>query len=143
MQNDPTADLAQQKANAFGERLRALRTKEGLTQPDLATLLKVKRQTIASWEQGSTAPDLKTLFLLKGRFRQEYGSEVDLPDLIGEKLPGDGGAPIEVIIRLLQRIAAMGVEDIHPTRAEALSAFCPFFEREQKSIGVVRRHFSA
>jgi transcriptional regulator with XRE-family HTH domain len=141
MTSDDTVQESIEASRTFGERLKALRTKEGLTQPELAALLNVKRQTVASWEQGSTTPDLRTLFLLRANLRQQFGSDVDLVELVGERRPGDGSAPVDIVVRLLQRISAMGVEDVHLTRAEALAAFCPFLEREQKSICVVSSSF--
>ncbi len=142
MSNDDSAIQESILASkGFGERLKDLRTKEGLSQPEVANLCKVKRQTVASWEQGSTTPDIRTLFLLKASLRQQFGLDIDLLELVGEGKPGDGRAPVDIVVRLLQRINAMGVEDVHPNRSEALAAFCPFLEKEQKSICVVSSSF--
>lgn len=130
----------QDALRSFGERLKALRSKEELSQPDLASLLNVKRQTVASWEQGVTSPDVKTLLLLKSTLRRDYATDVDLAELVGEKQATQGAA-LDVIVRLLQRIGEMGLQDIHPTRAEALTAFCQYLEKEQSSISIVSSSF--
>lgn len=141
MNTDGNTQEPVEASRAFGERLKALRTKEGLTQPELAALLNVKRQTIASWEQGATTPELRSLFLLKTNLRQEFGSDLDLGELLGGRSQVEAGKPVDLVIRLLQRISSMGIEDVHATRAEALSAFIPHLEREQRSICVVSSSF--
>ena len=41
----------------FGEKLQALRRKEGWTQEGLASRIGVSRQALGKWEQGAAAPD--------------------------------------------------------------------------------------
>ncbi len=46
---------------AFGEKLRELRNKSGMTQRELADLLHVSFQTVSKWESGINEPDFSTL----------------------------------------------------------------------------------
>lgn len=45
----------------FGEQLRKLRSKKGITQETLAKEIHVTRQTISGWERGRSEPDIATL----------------------------------------------------------------------------------
>lgn len=45
----------------IGKRIKALRTRRGLTQADFARLVGVSRPTVISWERGVTVPVLYTL----------------------------------------------------------------------------------
>ena len=45
-----------------------LRTKNGLTQDELAEKLYVTRQAVSRWENGETVPNTETLKLLSGLF---------------------------------------------------------------------------
>lgn len=45
----------------FGERLKEIRTKKGLSQKRLAAKLFVTRSTVARWENGSRLPDVKMI----------------------------------------------------------------------------------
>ena len=47
-----------QNKAAFGDKIRALRTEKGLTQPQLAKLLGVTKNAITNWEAGTSRPDL-------------------------------------------------------------------------------------
>jgi transcriptional regulator with XRE-family HTH domain len=127
----------------FGERLKNIRVGLGYTQPDLATKLGCKRQTLSSWEQGFTTPDIKTLLRLKEQARTDEKNpiEVDLGELLGERKTDFGRTPLEYAIRLLQKIDVMGIRDVHPTRSEALTSFLPFLESEQSSICIVASSF--
>ena len=46
---------------AFGERLQAVRRKNGLTQEEFAAQLKVSRQAVSKWESGQSCPDIALL----------------------------------------------------------------------------------
>jgi len=52
----------------FGEKLRELRTKKGITQEILAQKMNVTRQTISGWERGRSEPDIETLVQLADFF---------------------------------------------------------------------------
>lgn len=66
----------------FGERLKQLRSKKGITQQQLASMMYIDRSSIARWESGLRAPDLALL----PRLAKCLGVEVSslLPD---ESLP--------------------------------------------------------
>ncbi len=53
-----------QNKAAFGDKIRALRTAKGLTQPQLAEMLGVTKNAITNWEAGASRPDLATIPLL-------------------------------------------------------------------------------
>lgn len=125
----------------FGQRFRELRLRANKTQPELAAELGVKRQTIASWEQGTTTPDVRSLLLLKQSLGATDHFPVDLTELIGERRTDSGRSPLEYAVRLLQRIDLMGLRDVHANRSDALNAFIPFIERERSSICVVASSF--
>ncbi len=46
---------------AFGQRIRALRTEKGLSQQQLADLIYVTRKTVSNWESGNRMPDITML----------------------------------------------------------------------------------
>jgi DNA-binding NarL/FixJ family response regulator len=52
---------APQMSTQFAKTLKRLRTKEGLSQKDLAEILFVSRSTVAKWENGSRLPDAPTI----------------------------------------------------------------------------------
>lgn len=45
----------------FGDRLKELRIKRGLSQEELSRLLNTKNANISNWERGTTRPDIDTL----------------------------------------------------------------------------------
>ena len=47
--------------NAFGEKIKELRTEKGLTQKQLALLLHTTDDSIYSWEKESCQPSIETL----------------------------------------------------------------------------------
>ncbi len=53
-----------QNKAAFGDKIRALRTAKGLSQPQLAALLGVTKNAITNWEAGASRPDIGTIPLL-------------------------------------------------------------------------------
>lgn len=57
----------------LGSRLKDARTFAGLTQKEVANILKLKQPTIASYESGRTEPDIETL----GKLAQLYDVSVD------------------------------------------------------------------
>ena len=50
------------------EIIQALRTKQGLSQNELAERVHVTRQAVSRWETGETTPNVETLKLLSGVF---------------------------------------------------------------------------
>lgn len=52
----------------LGAHIKEHRTKQGLSQDDLAEKIYVSRQTISNWETGRTYPDVQSLLLLSGVF---------------------------------------------------------------------------
>ena len=47
----------------LGEKLYTLRTKQNMTQEQLAEKLQVSRQSISKWESDATRPDLGALWM--------------------------------------------------------------------------------
>lgn len=52
----------------FGEQIKTLRTKNNLTQEQLAQKLNVTRQAISNWENNRNLPDLETLLVIAQLF---------------------------------------------------------------------------
>ena len=52
----------------FGEKVQALRRKEGWTQEGLASRIGVSRQALGKWEQGSAVPDVENVLQLARLF---------------------------------------------------------------------------
>ena len=65
----------------LGEKIYKLRTKQGLSQGDLAEHLNVSRQSISKWETGGSTPDLDKLINIS----QLFG--VTLDELVLDKKP--------------------------------------------------------
>jgi len=124
----------------FGSRLKDLRIQLGMTQPELAALLEVKRQTIASWEQGATAPDVPRLYALKHHAAKE-GVSVSLGELLGEAA-NRRDSPLGYVRDLLRDVDDMGVRGIFHNRSTALDAFRPALEREVDAITIVSSSFT-
>ena len=66
----------------LGENIKTLRKNKGLTQEELASRLRVVRQTVSKWEKGLSVPDAELLQ------RLAEGLEVSVTQLLG--------APIEM-----------------------------------------------
>jgi len=111
----------------FGEKLRLIRQRFDLTQPQLAEICGVKRQTISSWEGGKTSPDVRALYLLRD-WCVSQDLPLELSALLGEKRVDWLDTPLGFTINLLQVIDQTGIRGIYPSRAEALAAFYPFIE---------------
>ena len=63
----------------MGQKLAALRKKQGLTQEKLAEMLNVSRQAVSKWESGAAYPETEKLI----RLSEMYGCTLD--DLIRDK----------------------------------------------------------
>ena len=116
------------RLSEFGEKLRAIRLRLGLTQPQMADICGVKRQTISSWEGGKTSPDVQALYLLRD-WCATQDVPLDLGDMLGEMRLDWLNTPFGFTINLLQAIDEMGIRGVYPNRAEALAAFYPFLQQ--------------
>lgn len=61
--------MAQDVKKVFGEKLRELREKEGLTQAQLADILNISRATLGYYENAERTPDIETLDLAASYFK--------------------------------------------------------------------------
>lgn len=52
----------------FGDQMRQLRKREGMTQEQLAQSLMVTRQAVSNWERGTNLPDIETLIRIATTF---------------------------------------------------------------------------
>ena len=66
---------------AFGERLQALRRKNGMTQEEFAEQLKVSRQAVSKWESCRGYPEMEKILYICNR----YGVSMD--ELFADELP--------------------------------------------------------
>jgi transcriptional regulator with XRE-family HTH domain len=125
----------------FGEKLKDIRIHLGLTQPELADILGLKRQTISSYEQGITSPDIETLLQFK-KCAATRGMNIDLGEVLGDARLDAGETPLSFSLNLLGQIDKMGIRGVYHNRGEALEAFRPALERELEAITVVSSSFS-
>lgn len=65
----------------FGEKLKKLREKSGLSQDQLATELFVSRSAVAKWEQGRGFPNIESLQLISKKFGVTIDELVDDKEL--------------------------------------------------------------
>ncbi len=71
----------------FGEKLQALRKKQGWTQEELAAKITVSRQALSKWESGAAIPDTENVLQISKLFgvstdyllNDEYDSDNDIP----------------------------------------------------------------
>ena len=66
---------------AFGERLQAVRRKNGLTQEEFAAQLNVSRQAVSKWESSRGYPEIEKILYICNR----YGTTMD--ELFTDELP--------------------------------------------------------
>lgn len=64
----------------FQDNLKTLRKNKGYTQEELASRLKVVRQTVSKWEKGLSVPDAEMLLKIADEF------EVSVSELLGAKI---------------------------------------------------------
>ena len=64
----------------FQDNLKMLRKNKGYTQEELASRLKVVRQTVSKWEKGLSVPDAEMLLKIAEEF------EVSVSELLGAKI---------------------------------------------------------
>ena len=121
-------DAYDERLTEFGEKLHAIRMRLGLTQPQMAEICGVKRQTISSWESGKTSPDVKALYMLR-----DWCTAQDVPlnlvEMLGEARFDWHDTPLGYAINLLQVLDGLGIRGVYPNRAEALAAFFPFLQQ--------------
>jgi len=96
---------------SFGERLKRLRVEKGLSQQELADILKVNRATLGNWEIDRTSPGYTTLC----KIAKYFNVTVDYL-LNGEPLKvGEDGVPYIVMspdeIELFAQIKQLSEED--------------------------------
>lgn len=72
----------------LAENLKELRAKKGVTQDDMASLLKIKRQTYSAYERGVSVPDITALITISEFF------SVSVDELLGIKKDRPEGQPL-------------------------------------------------
>ena len=84
----------------FGETLKTLRRKAGLSQEELAARMNVVRQTISKWENNLSMPDVDQLVALSGILGVPVGT------LTGAPTPEPDRADIERQLELMRLLSA-------------------------------------
>ena len=84
----------------FGETLKTLRRKAGLSQEELAVRMNVVRQTISKWENNLSMPDVDQLVALSGILGVPVGT------LTGAPTPEPDRADIERQLELMRLLSA-------------------------------------
>lgn len=74
------------------QKIRDARKKIGISQTELAALLKVSRQTVSNWENGVTVPDATTLERIADLLH------VSISSLLGN-IPGEGEEESKAVIK--------------------------------------------
>ncbi|MBP5387548.1 MAG: helix-turn-helix transcriptional regulator, partial [Prevotella sp.] len=69
--------------NLFGKNLQALRTQRGLTQLELAKMLKINVKSVKNWENGISNPNIESLFAVMDKFH------LSADELLGTKFNHD------------------------------------------------------
>ena len=82
----------------FGETLKTLRRKAGLSQEELAVRLNVVRQTVSKWEQGLSVPDADMLIALSETL------ETPVSTLLGETIIKPQADDLKAISEKLETI---------------------------------------
>ena len=70
----------------FSERLKYLRRSEGLTQKQLAEILKTNHRCVCDWERGRSEPDLFTVVKIACYFDVSTDYLLGLENDLGEKI---------------------------------------------------------
>lgn len=95
------------KRRAFGQRLKMIRTRIGLTQTALGLKIGIPQNRISNWELGYAYPDVEMLSLLA----DGLGCCVD--EIIGRSCPGMN----ENEARLLNKIRRIDNDGLHTVEA--------------------------
>ena len=99
----------------LGEKIRALRSEQGLTQEDVARSLNITRQAVARWEAGTNRPSTEKLLALAGLFgvpvSELAGGEPEAPAPLPRELVLDI-AKVAAAYALLWVICTLGAERI-------------------------------
>lgn len=81
----------------YGERIRSLRQKHGMSQQMLGELLGVSAVSVGKWERGQTQPDIPTLSRMADIFR------TTIDDLCGYAPSPDTRSPADTNIQVMTR----------------------------------------
>ena len=74
-------------AETFGNRIKDLRVKKGLTAQQLADMMYVSRSTVSRWENGNRLPDISMLNQLARCLEVDSGELVNAIGYVEEKAP--------------------------------------------------------
>lgn len=80
----------------FSEQMKALRTREKLTQEQFAEKLNITRQAVSNWENDRNLPDIEMLILIAQKFHISLdelilgGNDMDNANTMADKLVKDG-----------------------------------------------------
>jgi len=81
-------NAARYNAKAYGEKLRTLRMKEGLSQGKVAELLGITQKAVSWWELGENWPNLTDIPVLARLYHCSVGDLV--PDLLDDDIIPQG-----------------------------------------------------
>lgn len=86
---------------SFAENLKLIRKEQGITQEDLAEMLKVSRQAVSKWEAGAGYPETDKLLTIAKKLN------VSLDFLMDNESTTDGDEPQEVVFPKTDNIKIM------------------------------------
>ena len=90
----------------LGEKLQLLRSRNGISQEELAEKLGISRQSVSKWESGQSIPDLKKLIILSDIYNVTIdslvkdGDEYDILQETDAKVIDNDTKSTQVIINL-------------------------------------------
>ena len=103
----------------LANKLKALREKKGMSQAELARVLDVAQQTVASWERENSSPNYDILLKIAAFFH------VSTDELLGRDEPPK--KPLPVVGGIIEMIAALS-----PQKQEQAKSYIAFLANEDK-----------
>ena len=91
---------------SFAENLKLIRKEQGITQEDLAEMLKVSRQAVSKWEAGAGYPETDKLLTIAKKLN------VSLDFLMDNESTTDGDEPQEVVFPKTDNIILQAVDRV-------------------------------
>lgn len=94
----------------FSEQIKNLRTREKLTQEQLAEKLNITRQAVSNWENDRNLPDIEMLILIAQNFHISLdelilgGNDMDNETAMADKLVKDGSENSRIKMNMISTI---------------------------------------
>ena len=103
----------------LAKKLKALREKKGMSQAELASVLDVAQQTVASWERENSSPNYDILLKIAAFFH------VSTDELLGREEPPK--KPLQIVGGIMSMIASLS-----PEKQEKAASYIAFLAQDDK-----------